>query len=144
NIFILQNGDVLKFRGSTRAEVEKQVQAGPVLIDGAVLGELEGSSLRERREMAENGLVVLSVVLDEYMSLAAPIQIQMRGSIYSSDDELIYRDLKAAAENAVRQFARTPGARRETLPTEIRKRIREVFARGSRNYPTIIPIVTVL
>ena len=46
NVFILQNGDQLRFSGQ-RAEMIGRVQAGPVLIDGVVLGEFEGSILRE-------------------------------------------------------------------------------------------------
>ncbi|WP_239391267.1 ribonuclease J [Cloacibacillus sp. An23] len=142
NVFILQNGDQLRFADSRKAEVIGRVQAGPVLIDGVVLGEFEGSILRERREMAENGLVVISVVLDGSLRPAAPIQIQTRGSVYSADDGSTFGELENAVRTAVAQFARTPGAKRETLPTEIRKRIREVFSRSSRNYPTIIPLIT--
>ncbi len=142
NIFILQNGDMLKFHGSAKAEIAGHVQAGPVLIDGVVLGEFEGSILRERREMAENGLVVISVALDKNMRPAAPVQIQTRGSVYSADDGSTFRELENAVLSAVTQFARMPGAKRETLPTEIRKRIRDVFGRSSRNYPTIIPLIT--
>ena len=141
NVFILQNGDHLRFSGR-RAEMIGRVQAGPVLIDGVVLGEFEGSILRERREMAENGLVVVSVVLDGAMRPAAPVQIQTRGSVYSADDGSTFGELESAVLTAVAQFARTPGAKRETLPTEIRKRIREVFSKSSRNYPTIIPLIT--
>ena len=141
NVFILQNGDQLRFSGQ-RAEMIGRVQAGPVLIDGVVLGEFEGSILRERREMAENGLVVVSVVLDTSMKPAAPVQIQTRGSVYSADDGSTFGELESAVLTAVAQFARTPGAKRETLPTEIRKRIREVFSKSSRNYPTIIPLIT--
>ena len=53
-----------------------------------------------------------------------------------------FGELESAVLTAVAQFARTPGAKRETLPTEIRKRIREVFSKSSRNYPTIIPLIT--
>lgn len=142
NVFILQNGDVLKFKGTAKAEISEHVQAGPVLIDGVVLGEFEGSILRERREMAENGLIVVSVVLDSDMRLAAPVQVQTRGSVYSADDGGTLRELENAVLSAVTQFARTPGAKREALPAEIRKRIREASARSPRNYPTIIPLIS--
>ena len=118
NVFILQNGDQLRFSGH-RAEMIGRV------IDGVVLGEFEGSILRERREMAENGLVVVSVVLDASMKPAAPVQIQTRGSVYSADDGSTFGELESAVLTAVAQFARTPGAKQ-----------------SSRNYPTIIPLIT--
>ncbi|MCE5201916.1 MAG: ribonuclease J [Synergistaceae bacterium] len=142
NVFILQNGDVLKFRGPNKAEIDGRVQSGAVLVDGIALGEFEGSILRERRELAENGLVVVSLVLDEKLHPAASVQIQTRGSVFSSEDGGTFRDLEHAVMSALEQFERTPGAKPEMLPTEIRKRIRDVFGRTSRNYPTIVPLIT--
>ena len=142
NVFILQNGDVLKFKGPNKAEQDGRVQAGAVLVDGVALGEFEGSILRERRELSENGLVVVSVVVDRAYNIKAPVQIQTKGSVFSSEDGGTFRDMEKAVTAAVAQFTRTPGARPDTLPTEIRKRIRDVFGRTSRNYPTIVPLIT--
>ncbi len=142
NVFVLQNGDVLKFKGSNKAEIDGRVQSGAVLVDGIALGEFEGSILRERRELSENGLVSISVVLDSGFRLAAPIQIQTKGSVFSTEDGETFNELERAVKAALEQFLRTPGAKPETLPTEIRKRIRDVFGRTSRNYPTIVPLIT--
>ena len=142
NVFVLQNGDVLKFKSSKKAEIDGKVQAGAVLVDGMALGEFEGSLLRERKELSENGIVVLSLVVDGKYNLIAPVQIQTRGSVFSSEDGSTFADLEKAVKKALEQFVRTPGAKTETLPTEIRKRIRDILGRSSRNYPTIIPLIT--
>ncbi|MGI6432093.1 MAG: MBL fold metallo-hydrolase RNA specificity domain-containing protein [Synergistaceae bacterium] len=42
NIFVMQNGDVLRFRNKTSASVDGRVQSGAVLVDGIALGEFEG------------------------------------------------------------------------------------------------------
>jgi len=144
NVFTLQNGDVLVFKGQGKAEVSGRVQAGGVLVDGIALGEFEGSILRERRELSENGLVVISLVLDDSLHPAAPIQIQTKGSVFSSEDGGIFKELERAVLSALEQFERTPGAKTEMLPSEIRKRIRDVFGRTSRSYPMIVPLVTKL
>ena len=142
NVFVLQNGDVLTFKSPNKADAETSVPSGAVLIDGIALGGFEGSILRERRELSENGLVVVSAVLDSSSHLAAPVQIQTRGSVFSSEDGDTFRELEKAVVTALEQFSRMPGAKNETLPTEIRKRIREVFGRSSRNYPTIVPLIS--
>lgn len=144
NVFVMQNGDVLKFKAPNKAELDGRVQAGAVLVDGVALGEFEGSILRERRELAENGLVTISVALDANFALVAPIQIQTRGSVYSTEDGDTFNELERAVSRALEQFARTPGAKLQALPTEIRKRIRDVYGRTSRNYPTIVPMITQL
>lgn len=142
NVFIMQNGDVLKFKNQNKAELAGRVQAGAVLIDGIVLGEFDGSIIRERRELSENGLVVVSVVLDKRGHLAGKIQIQTRGSVFSAEDGSTFNDLEHAVKLGIAQFSRTPGAQPELLPTEIRKRIRAVFGKTSRSYPTIVPLIT--
>lgn len=142
NVFILQNGDVLKFSSSSKAELSGRVQAGAVLIDGIVLGEFEGSIIRERRELSENGLVAVSVVLDKRGNLVGQVQIQTRGSVFSAEDGSTFNELERAVRLGLEQFARTPGAQPELLPTEIRKRIRAVFGKTSRSYPTIVPLIT--
>ena len=142
NVFVMQNGDVLKFKGKSNASVEGRVQAGAVLVDGIALGEFEGGLLRERRELSENGIVAISITLDSKSRLTAPIQIQTKGSVFSTEDGSTFRELENAVKMGLEQFARTPGAKPETLPTEIRKRIRDVFGRISRNYPVIIPLIT--
>lgn len=142
NVFVMQNGDVLKFKGKSSASLEGRVQAGAVLVDGVALGEFEGSLLRERRELSENGIVAISITLDSKSRLTAPIQIQTKGSVFSTEDGSTFRELENAVKMGLEQFARTPGAKPETLPTEIRKRIRDVFGKVSRNYPVIVPLIT--
>ncbi len=142
NVFILQNGDVLKFKSSSKAQMDERVPSGAVLIDGIALGGFEGSILRERRELSENGVVVVSLTVDSQYRLLAPVQLQTRGSVFSSEDGDTFRQLERAVVSSLEQFARIPGAKPETLPTEIRKRIREVFGHISRNYPTIVPLIT--
>jgi len=142
NVFVLQNGDVLKFKSRSSASAEESVQAGAVLVDGIALGEFEGSLLRERRELSENGIVAISVTLDSSYKLTAPIQIQTRGSVFSTEDGSTFRELENAVRLGLEQFSRTPGAKKETLPTEIRKRIRDVFGKASRSYPVIVPLIT--
>ena len=142
NVFVMQNGDVLKFKGKSNASVESRVQAGAVLVDGIALGEFEGRLLRERRELSENGIVAISITLDSKSRLTAPIQIQTKGSVFSTEDGSTFRELENAVKMGLDQYARTPGAKPETLPTEIRKRIRDVFGKVSRNYPVIVPLIT--
>ncbi len=142
NVFVMQNGDVLKFKSKSSASLESRVQAGAVLVDGIALGEFEGSLLRERRELSENGVVAVSVTLDKQFRPAGPIQIQTKGSVFSTEDGSTFKELENAVKMGLEQFARTPGAKPETLPTEIRKRIRDVFGKVSRNYPVIVPLIT--
>ena len=110
NVFILQNGDVLKFKSSSKAQMDERVPSGAVLIDGIALGGFEGSILRERRELSENGVVVVSLTVDSQYRLLGPVQLQTRGSVFSSEDGDTFRQLERAVVSSLEQFARIPRA----------------------------------
>jgi ribonuclease J len=143
NVFIMQNGDTLVFEADGHAKMGDKVQSGAVLVDGMMLGEFEGSLLRERKELSESGLISISLVTNHDLELQAPIQIESKGSVFGLDREKMSPDIEQAALKAL--DAVSAGAvDRSMLITEIRKRIREVITRNFRAYPTIMPMVTTI
>lgn len=140
NVFILQNGDVLTLRNGGGAKVDDRVQAGAVLVDGMMLGEFEGSILRERRELSESGLLAVAVTLDEEKNIVGRPIIDSRGSIFGLDREKMTPEIERAVERAVAAL-QTGVVEIDGLPSEIRKRIREILGKNFRVYPSIIPLI---
>ncbi|MDR1966948.1 MAG: ribonuclease J [Synergistaceae bacterium] len=143
NIFVMQNGDVLEFDQNGKGMVGAKVHSGAVLVDGMMLGEFEGSLLRERKELSESGILAVSVVLDEEYRMVDELQIDSRGSIYGFDREHMRPDVELAVERAL-ESVRSGAVDRASLPAEIRKKIRESIGRNYRAYPGIIPLISVL
>lgn len=142
NVFLLQNGDVLRLEAD-KAQVKGSVQAGGVIVDGRVLGELEGSVLRERRDLSEDGLLAISVSLDHRGRLASPVTVESRGFLHADMAEDLYREVEKAVTKAVSAAAPKDGrADVEALSQRIRTRVREVIRRYTRNYPVILPLVS--
>jgi len=143
NIFVLHNGDVLEIDSSGKARRGSRVESGAVLVDGVMLGEFEGSLLRERRELSENGILVISIVIDGEYNLISEIQVDSRGSIYGFDKESMRPDVESAVDRAL-QNARSCSADEQSLQTEIRKRTREILGKNYRAYPGIMPIINMI
>jgi ribonuclease J len=143
NVFILQNGDVLTFDPDGKVRLGDKVHSGAILVDGMMLGEFEGSLLRERKELSESGLITVSLVLDGEYRLAAPIQIDSRGCIYGLDEENMRPDVELSIERAL-ESVRSGAVEKTSLQTEIRKGIRDVLSRNFRAYPSILPLVTLI
>ncbi|MCL2684129.1 MAG: ribonuclease J, partial [Synergistaceae bacterium] len=140
NIFVLHNGDVLEIDSSGRARRGARVESGAILVDGVMLGEFEGSILRERRELSENGILVISIVIDGEHNLISDIQVDSRGSIYGFDRENTHPEVESAVKSAL-ENARPGPTDIPALQTEIRKRIREAIGKNYRVYPGIMPII---
>ncbi|MDY0040831.1 MAG: ribonuclease J, partial [Desulforhabdus sp.] len=58
------DGDVIVF-SSTSASIEEKVETGRVFVDGKGVGDVGGLVLRDRRHLAEDGLVIVSLVLNK-------------------------------------------------------------------------------
>lgn len=143
NIYILQNGDSVLFDGSGGAKSDVKVQSGAVLVDGVMLGEFEGSLLRERKELSESGLLALSITVDAGYNMIAKPRADSRGSIFSLDRENAMPDIESAVEKAL-AGVRAGSVEKTALPTEIRKRIRELLNKNYRAYPSILPLINVV
>jgi ribonuclease J len=91
NIFVLDNGDVLCCTRES-AHLEK-VPAGIVLIDGSGIGDVGNIVLRDRKHLAEDGLmvVVVSVDMKNFKILTGP-DIVSRGFVYVRGSESLLQE----------------------------------------------------
>ncbi len=143
NAFVLQNGDVLQI-DSEKAVVKDRVQAGGIMVDGLALGELQGSILKERRELSEEGLVLVSIVLSNDGTLLATPAFESRGFLHLDDAAKLKEELVASVEKAVISLGGKAASDLDLLQTKVKGRIRDALRRFGRSKPMITPLVTVL
>ena len=80
--------------------------------------------------------------MDEQFRLVSPVSIESRGFLHCQDARDLYREMEGAVRKALEPLAGHPETDPETVPTLIRRRLREVLGRYSRTYPTLIPLVS--
>lgn len=142
NIFIMKNGNVLTIT-ATGARMTDSVPSGDVLVDGVELGEHQRSILRQRRELSESGLLAISAVVNEKYELLAQPVVESRGSLFEIDKERMIPEVQKAVEKAVAAL-RSGAIELEALPTEMRKRTREILGKNFKAYPSIMPLISVV
>ena len=79
NIFILSNGDVLNFSKGAKPKIKGQVANGAILVDSNARSGISNNIMKERRELAEDGVLVVAAALDELGNLLSPIAIETQG-----------------------------------------------------------------
>ncbi len=101
NIFILSSGDVLEI-GNESAGVEERVQTGSVLVDGLGVGDVGNIVLRDRQNLAENGIIIVVMTFEKYSNqlLAGP-DIVSRGFVYVREAENLLEDARHVVNDAV-------------------------------------------
>lgn len=140
NIFVMDNGDVLECTWD-QATLSK-VQAGVVLIDGSGIGDVGNIVLRDRKHLAEDGLMVVVVSLDmkNYKILTGP-DIVSRGFVYVRGSETLIQE----ATDLVRQKLQEALGKKIKEWSELKSQINQVlkpfiFEKTGRN-PMILTIL---
>ncbi len=144
NTFVLQNGDVLSLDGN-KAQVRRGVvPSGGILVDGMVLGEMQNSLLKERLEISEEGVVVVSLVLDDEYRLAARPRIESIGFLHMDDAEQLRGDLTLEIENTLEKHTVRTGENEQRIAQKVRSRVRNVLKKHIRALPVIKVLVTIV
>ena len=146
DIFIMGNGNVLEFRGPDLVIREEQVESGNVLIDGLGVGDVGNLVLRDRKHLAVDGLVVISLaVSDKDGSILKGPDIVSRGFAYSHETENVLTQIADVAVEAYNfQLAQSRERSRSDLNlkrTAIKDSVRAFIFENTKQNPMIIPVI---
>jgi len=144
NTFVMEKGEVLSITTKQARKVSR-VPSGGVLVDGMALGELEGSALKERRELSEDGVVVVSIILDLQGRLVYDPVFESRGFIHMEDATALRQELVQTTRqvfNSIRRNSKDTAADDELIKNRLRSRLAEVIRKNSRNRPVIMPLIS--
>lgn len=95
NTFVLENGEVLEV-SRRRCRINGSVTSGRVLIDGLGVGDVGNTVLKERRQLSESGVIVLSLIYTKQKTpriLSGP-EIYSQGFIFEKEYEHIISEMK--------------------------------------------------
>lgn len=140
NILVGDNGSVFEVSGDVAA-ITGRVDAGILMVDGLGVGDVGNVVLRDRRQLAEDGIVVVVIAVHrETGELASGPEVVSRGFVYVRESEALLEQVRATVRGALERRNNHrpdwPGLKnliRETLSQEL-------FERTGRR-PMILPIV---
>ena len=139
-ILLAENGDVLQFDGRG-GRIAGKAPVGRVLIDGTRSGEVGDEVLRDRRHLAEDGLVVPVVAINKQTgTLEGVPDIITRGFVMEDSQALLAdgaRLLADVVEQASLEERTDQGLIKEKLRVELRRFLRK---RSGRR-PFVLPVI---
>ena len=87
NVIIMSSGDVVEI-GDEGYKIADHVQAGGILVDGLGIGDVGNIVLRDRQNLAQNGIIIVVLTLEKYSNqLMAGSDIVSRGFVYVRESE---------------------------------------------------------
>ncbi len=125
-----RNGDMVRLAPG-RAEIIDEVHAGRLYVDAGVLTPENGDALRERRHAAFNGMLAVSVVLDERGRIVSGPQVRALGLPTDDEDHLdeVLNDLADEAERAMKRLKGDESERDEDIEKAISRGVKKASQR---------------
>ncbi len=140
NTFVLGNGDVLSmYKG--KIERDGTVQAGDVYVDGNRIGDVGGAVIKDRKIMANDGIVIVICNIDtkKKMLLSNP-NITTRGFVLVNDNIALLHDLEHISKRAIESTLKDRvnySDMKSAIMTELTSYIYEKTGRK----PIILPVI---
>lgn len=141
NIFILENGDVLSINGES-AIISGKVKTGRIFVDGLGVGDVGTMVLRDRRFLAQDGLVTIVVTIErDTYSISAGPDIITRGFVYVKEAEEILSNIKNIARTELEKCLDDKIVEWYIIKLNIKKSVEKYVYEVTKRRPSIIPII---
>ena len=138
NIMIASLGMVIEFTPDFMKNLGT-VQAGRVLVDGLSVGDVGSIVLRDRKHLAQDGLIAVVMTIDSVSgSIVAGPDIVTRGFVYVRESEQLIDDIRNEVCNSL---AGCPKHDWAYMKTKIRDDLSRYLYGLTRRTPMILPII---
>ena len=142
DIFLMNVGDVLEL-DKVRGEIVDHMEMEDILVDGLGVGDVGNIVLRDRKLLAENGLLIIVLTLRRGTGLieAGP-DIVSRGFVYVRESETLMEGCRKVVMEVFDSCKQRSINDWGSIKTEIRDALREYLWRETKRSPMILPIIT--
>ena len=141
-IAIADNGTVIEMTAKT-LKMNGSVPAGEVFVDGSGVGDVGAVVLRDRKRLAEDGMVVVVLPVASYDGvLLSPPEIVTRGFIYVKESGDLMKELQNIAAEAAESVYRKRSRDEGELRGVVKSAVSSYLYKTTRRSPMVIPVVT--
>ena len=141
NILMINSGDVLEL-GQDKGEVTGHVPSGAIMVDGLGVGDVGNIVLRDRQNLAQNGIIVVVLTLEKYSNqlLAGP-DIVSRGFVYVPVSEDLLEEARRVVDDAVADCLARHVSDWGKIKNEIKDSLSDFLWKRMKRSPMILPII---
>ena len=141
NVVISDIGKVIELTPNS-AKINGSVPAGKVFVDGYGVGDVGSVVLRDRKHLAEDGMIVVVASLSgEDGSLVSGPDIITRGFVYVKESEGLMEDLRNVAVEALERCEEQNVADWATIKSTIKNDLSGFLYKKTKRNPMILPVI---
>ena len=142
HIAIAEIGSVIELTAKT-LKIGGTVPAGEVYVDGNGVGDVGAVVMRDRKRLAEDGMVVVVMPISAHNGdLLSEPEIITRGFIYVKESGDLMKELQSVALEAASSVTRRRGRDDGELRGTVKSAVSSYLFKTTRRSPMVIPVVT--
>ncbi|NFT07509.1 ribonuclease J [Clostridium botulinum] len=141
NIFLLDTGDIFEL-SRNKGKVVGKVPSGRVLIDGLGIGDVGNMVLRDRKNLAEDGIITVVVAIDRRnkVILSGP-DIVSRGFVYVRNSEDLINNVRRIVTKVVEKCLDDNITQWAEIKNSIRREVDSFVYTTMKRKPMILPVI---
>lgn len=141
NVLIGSIGNVIETDG-VDMKITGNVPAGRVLVDGLGVGDVGSIVLRDRKHLAQDGLIVIVTTIDSFTGevLAGP-DIVSRGFVYVRESEALMEEAKHVVKEALSQCTEKNIRDWGNIKVVVKDALSQFVYKQTQRSPMILPVI---
>ena len=133
-IAMVENGRVIEF---THGEMKlgERIPGGYVFVDGTGVGDVDASTMREREEIGQDGIVLLNMEVDRKTGSLKDFEIISRGFMTPEESESLFTEMRRRAKKMIDHNA-------GNMQGEIKKLAQSMIFEETKRKPMVFTTIT--
>ncbi len=141
NVCIGEIGSVIELTAKS-CKRNGTVPAGKVFVDGTGVGDVGAVVLRDRKHLAQDGMIVVCVnISSQDGSVISGPDIITRGFIYVKESEELMEELKNVATDALERCSRKHIRDYSSIKSAIKNDLSSYLFKATKRNPMILPVI---
>lgn len=141
DVILGENGHVIELNRGKLKTGEK-VPAGRILIDGAIVGDVGTAVLRDRKQLSEDGLLMVLLTIDsDNGKLIREPDIISRGFIYMKESTDLIEEAKAVVTREIGSMSSATRSDWSQIKNSTRKNLSRFFYNRTKRRPMILVFI---
>jgi ribonuclease J len=135
------NGEVVSFYNDT-ACIEETVETGRVFVDGKGVGDVGEVVLKDRRHLAEDGMVMVILGVNQHTGeLIYGPEIVSRGFVFEDESQAYLQTAKEIVKEALGELSIEFLADRDEVRQVVRQTLKRFFKKSIERRPMVLPVI---
>ncbi|MGL5347752.1 MAG: ribonuclease J [Peptostreptococcaceae bacterium] len=141
NVFTLETGQVLELSKEV-VNTSKRVHTGVIYVDGIGVGDVGNIVLRDRRDLARDGMVTIVVAINkETYSIVSGPDVITRGFIYARESEDLINKIKEVAKDELENCLVNNILEWQVLKSNTKKSVENLLYNKTKRRPSVFTII---